>query len=110
LEQHEKRRHPRVPCEVESSYRNAERPETTVETLVKDISEGGIRFRATRFIPVKEKLKYRIRLPNRRPIEAVARPAWIREIPSLSQYDIGAQFLSLSEADRQLIRQFVQGL
>ena len=83
-------------------------PEPLAETVVKDISEGGIRFRSNRFIPVREKLLFRMRLPNQKTIEAVAQPAWIREIPSLNQYDIGAKFLSLSEADRRIIRQLTQ--
>lgn len=105
---YEKRQHARTGCEFPSSYKNlgTERPQTS-ETVVRDISEGGIRFRTTRFVPVREKLLFRIQIPNQKIIEAVAQPAWIREIPSLSQYDIGAQFISLSDADREIIRNFL---
>ena len=107
-----KRQHPRGKCEVDSSYKNLDQvtEAPVAETVVHDISEGGIRFRANRFIAVHNKLLFRIRIPNQKSIEAVAQPAWIREIPSLNQFDIGAKFLSLSEEDRQIIREFTSTL
>ncbi len=104
----EKRQHSRYQCEIDSSFKNLDAPATrpVSETMVQDISEGGLRFRANHFIPVHNKLLFRIQIPNHKTIEAVAKPAWIREIPSINQYDIGAQFISLSEEDREVIRQF----
>jgi c-di-GMP-binding flagellar brake protein YcgR len=105
----EKRQHARTACEIESSFRRLDQAsQGTAETTVQDISEGGIRFRANNFIPVRDRLLFRINIPNHKTIEAVAEPAWIREIPSVSQYDIGARFISLSEADQEIIRRFVQ--
>lgn len=109
----EKRKHERAKCEIDSSYRSLEptAPRPVSETVVRDISEGGIRFRATHFIPVTEhKLLFRINIPQKKTIEAIVQPAWIREIPNLSQYDIGAKFLSLSDEDREIIRQFASEL
>ena len=80
------------------------------ETVVQDISEGGIRFRASHFIPVQNKLLFKIQIPKHKCIEAVAQPAWIRGVPSVNQYDIGAKFLSLSDEDREIIRQFTSSL
>ena len=108
----EQRKHGRSKCEFDSFYKNLD-PSTsraTGETVVNDISEGGIRFRVNHFIPIHNKLLFRINIPNQRCIEAVAQPAWIREIPNLSQYDIGAKFLSLSQGDKEIIRQFVSSL
>ncbi len=104
----DKRRHDRVRCEIDSSFRNldADASSPISETLIQDISEGGIRFRVNHFIPVHNKLLFRIQMPNSKFIEAVARPTWIREIPSLRQFDIGAQFISLSDEDRLLIKEF----
>jgi len=106
----EKREHPRVACQIDSSFSNlsAAHPEGFSETQIKDLSAGGLRFRASRFIPVQNRLLFRLRLPNQKPIEAVAQPAWIREIPSVGQFEIGAKFLSISDTDRHLIRQYVQ--
>ncbi len=104
----DKRKHDRSKCEIDSSFRNldADASIPISETLIQDISEGGIRFRANHFIPVHNKLLFRIQMPNSKYIEAVAQPAWIREIPNLSQFDIGAQFISLSDEDRRVIREF----
>ena len=108
--EYEKRQHERASCEFDSSFRDldTEDPKPAAETIVHDISEGGLRFRANHFIPVRDKLLFRIHIPSQKTIEVVAQPAWIREIPSLSQYDIGAKFLSLSPEDKELIRQFTQ--
>jgi hypothetical protein len=103
----EKRRHPRVGCDIESSYKSLTGSET-YETTVRDISEGGIRFRALDFIPLTERLLVHLRIPHHEPIETLVQPAWIREIPSVSQYELGAQMLSLSKSDRGLIREYIR--
>ena len=109
---YEKRHYERTSCQIESSFRplDSEGPRPSSDTTVQDISEGGIRFRANRFISVHERLFFRINIPQHKTLEVVAQPAWIRELPSVSQYDIGARFLSLSEEDRQIIRQVAQGV
>ena len=108
----DKRKHPRTRCEIDSSFKNLDLAAAPVpsETVVQDISEGGIRFRATHFIPVHNRLLFKIQVPGKKCIEAVAQPAWIREVPNVNQFDIGAKFLSLSEEDRDIIRQFTSSL
>lgn len=110
--ENEKRKHPRVACEIDSSFWNLDRVATAapVTTVVKDISEGGIRFRAGHFVPVHNKLLFKIQIPKQKCIEVVAQPAWIWEVQSLSRFDIGAKFLSLSEDDREIIKQFTSSL
>ena len=105
---YEKRRHPRVPCELDSSYNEIDpsSPRRYSETNVQDISEGGIRFRTPYFTPVQNRLLFKINVPNRKNIEVVAQPAWVCELPRLSQYEVGAKFLNLSEEDRIVVRQF----
>ncbi len=102
--------HVRVPCQIDSSFTDldANSADAQGETLVNDLSEGGIRFRAGRFIPIQNKLLFRLRPPGKKTIEALAQPAWIKEIPSVNQFDIGAKFISLSDSDRAIIRSFVQ--
>lgn len=108
----EKRQHPRARCEFDSSFKNLDLAPASgpSETVVEDISEGGIRFRSGNFIPVHNRLLFRIQIPRQKCIEALAQPAWIREVPHVSQYDIGAKFLSLSEEDREIIRQYTASL
>ena len=107
----EKRQFKRVACEIESSFKSltGEVSRPLNETVVRDISEGGVRFRANHFISVHDKLLFKINIPNHKTIEALAQPAWIRENPALNQYDIGAKFVSLSDTDRAIIRSLTQG-
>ena len=108
----EKRQNKRVACDFDSSFKNLDDPSSSPlisETRVQDISEGGVRFRSNYFVPVHNKLLFKINIPNSKPIEALVQPSWIREIPRLHQYDIGAKFISLSESDKELIRRFTQG-
>lgn len=109
MQQNEKRRFPRIACEIDSSFRRvAAGPDLVEETTVQDLSEGGVRFGSNHFIAVHDRLLVRLRIPHQRPVEAVVEPAWIREVPSVNRYDIGAKFLSLSDSDRDILRRFTQ--
>ncbi len=107
----EKRQNQRESCSVDSSFKNLDgsaHPATASfsETTIQDLSEGGVRFRSNYFVPIHNKLLFKIHIPNRKPIEALVQPAWIRELPSVHQFDIGGKFISLSEEDKEIIRQF----
>lgn len=78
------------------------------ETYISDISEGGIRFRADHFIPVRDRLYFNLNIPSKKPVMITAKPAWITEIPSINQYEIGARFDGLSDEDRAEIRDLVR--
>ena len=78
------------------------------ETYVRDISEGGIRFRSDRFIPVQNRLYFHLNIPRQRPIIIKTKPAWITELPVVNQYEIGAHFIEPSEEDRAQIRRLVR--
>ncbi len=102
----DKRRYKRVDCDIESSFNNLDgtKPHDIRETTIRDISEGGIRFRSNEFIPIHNRLLFKLDVPKKKSIRAIAKPAWIREVPSLSQYEIGASFQGLSEEDISIIR------
>ena len=106
----DKRKYRRAKCEFVSTFKNITRAgaEPLAETTAIDISEGGFRFRSNHFIPVRERLMFKVNIPKRKPIEVIAQPAWIRELPNIGQYDIGGSFLSLSSEDQALIREFLQ--
>lgn len=106
----DKRKHPRAECQISSSFTALDeqgRPGLR-ETTVSDISEGGIRFRSTRFIPVREKISFSLNPPKKKTIEAFVKPAWVSELPHVGQYEIGANFLTLSQEDQKLIRSMLE--
>ena len=106
----DKRKYRRAKCEFFSTFKNTAHsgPEPLTETTAIDISEGGFRFRSNHFIPVRDRLMFKVNIPKRKPIEVIAQPAWVRELPNIGQFDIGGSFLTLSSEDQELIREFLQ--
>lgn len=102
-----KRQYPRAECCINSSYKDldaGDHGKSYEDTVVSDISQGGIRFRVSRFIPIRNRLSVYLRPEKSASIEAVVKSAWIRELPRLSQFEIGASFISISEDDKKLVQ------
>ena len=105
-----KRKHPRAECLIPSSFNDldaSDRGKYLNETAVTDISEGGIRFRTSRFIPVRNRLSFHLSPEKNRSFEAIVKPAWVNEIPHLGQFEIGASFLSISLEDKKLVQELL---
>ncbi len=104
----EKRSSRRASCQAYSQFKNLDSkiPSAYNETFISDISEGGLRFRSPQFIPVHHRLSLKIDIPKAPSIEVIAKPAWIKELPNLEQYDVGVQFLTLSDTDKFLLKKF----
>ena len=49
----------------------------------------------------------RLNLSKTRFIEAVVKPVWIRELPSVGQYELGASFMSLPREDKTQLRDYL---
>ena len=105
----EKRRFKRIPCEYEASFTllGTEQAPSIQEVSVRDLSEGGLRFRSSRFISLREKMLFTLLIPKTKPLRMVATPAWVSELPRLNQFDIGTSFEMVSEEDRGLLRRLV---
>ena len=105
----DKRKYPRAECQISSSFTAPDENgrSSLRETTVSDISEGGIRFRTARFIPVRDRLPFNLNPPKRKSTETLVKPAWVTELPHLGQYEIGASFLTLSREDQNLIREML---
>ena len=104
----DKRRFPRIECQITSVFNVPEAPVALAETTVRDISEGGVRFRSNHFIPVRNRLSFNLNLPKKKPIETLLKPAWITEIPHLGQYEVGAYFITLTEEDKNTLRDWME--
>ena len=105
----EKRRYPRVNCEIESNYKNLAQTSSTVLdfTTVNDLSEGGLRFRTNHFLPVNHRVYFRIQIPKAPAIESMAELAWIRQIPSLNCYEAGARFVEFPLQHKRTLQNFI---
>ena len=98
----------RVECELASSLRDLDsgNPAHIEETVVKNISRGGLKIRLDTFIPIQNKLYIHLQLPTHQTIEVVIRPAWIVELPHINKYEMGARFVGIKEEDENAIENF----
>ena len=99
----------RVSCEIAASFKKVggEHSFSPEETTVRDISEGGIRFRSNQFIPIHDFFLIKLNLSQIKFIETIIKPAWIRELPRVEQYELGASFISLSKEDRTQLHDYL---
>lgn len=104
----ERRRSIRVKCEFQSSFQNIDLTTSCrmAHTLVKDISEDGIRFQSSHFLPVNSKLLFHLIIPGKGAICVFATPVWIKELPETDSFEVGAS-LVVSDRDQSAIRGFV---
>ena len=96
----------RMACEMMASFKKVDGENRFVleETTIRDISETGIRFRSNQFIPIHDCLSMRLSLSKTKSFETAVKPAWIRELPNVEQYELGASFISLSKEARLRLR------
>ena len=105
----ERRRHNRINARVPLQFKDIQRPiETYSGTLTKDVSEGGVRFTASEFLSVFTRLLVEISMPSfPRPFKAISKVAWIQKQPRGSQYNVGLQFLDMTEEDKKHLGSFL---
>lgn len=67
-----------------------------METLTKDLAEGGLRCLTTVPIPVSTPLAMEISLSSEEPLEVRGKTAWLRLIPHSEQFELGIRFHDIS--------------
>ena len=107
--QEEKRRFKRIDSSLSVQFKNLRQPADIANgSLTRNVSEGGVCFKTSKFISLACRLVLEINLPNApKPIKAISKVAWIRKVPSSDQYELGNQFLEITREDRSLITGFV---
>ena len=100
----EKRRWPRVSCEWESNYNSIQRQTGLRSSSTVDLSEGGVRFRTNGFVAVGDRMRFSLRPPKGAVLDTVISTVWVREIPTLSLFEVGGHFVDVSQAGRQSLR------
>jgi c-di-GMP-binding flagellar brake protein YcgR len=105
----ERRGTPRISARLPLQYKDIQRPiETYSGTLTKDVSEGGVRFIANEFLSVFTRLLLEVSVPSfSRPIKAISKVAWIQKIPRSNQYNVGVQFMDMTEEDKKQLTSFI---
>ncbi len=105
----EKRKYSRIDARLPLQFKDIQRPiEAYAGSLTKDISEGGIRFVSSEFLSIFTRLFLEISIPSfSRPIKAISKVAWIQKVPRSSQYNVGLQFMDMTEEDNKHLTSFI---
>jgi c-di-GMP-binding flagellar brake protein YcgR len=109
----EKRKFTRVKTHIPVKYRKLREGAGSVGfgSLSRDLSQGGVQFRAEEFISMACRLIVEVDIPMlTRPVKAISKVAWIRKTEAGDDYEIGNQFLEISKKDRELISEYVESL
>lgn len=105
----ERRRFSRINARLPLQYKDIQRPiETYSGTLTRDISEGGVRFISNEFLSIFTRLLLEISVPSfSRPIKVISKVAWIQKFPRTNQYNVGVQFMDVTEEDKKHLASFI---
>lgn len=106
----ERRQEPRVASTMSVQYRGIrQESDATVNAIARDISVGGVRLLVNEFVSVFTRLVLEIAMPSTpKPVRAVSKITWIRKRPYGEQYEVGAQFMDMSDEDRKDINDFIE--
>ena len=66
--------------------------------LAYDFSVGGVRFRASEFIPLNAEIYLDIQFPEIHIQQLPVRVAWVQRVPNSELYEIGVEFKTSSSA------------
>ncbi len=89
----ERRRWPRVNLALPMRYRGVgEFGQLPMDSEVKDISEGGIRFACDRFLPKDSKLVVNLNLIDISNIKATVKVVWATRDSHTNRYEVGVEF------------------
>ena len=93
----ERRRFIRISENLQISYEVLSKP-IPRDSLIKDISQGGIRFFTHEFVPKNSLLKIRLAIEKiHLYFETLVKVIWIREVSRSGRYEIGVEFTNISE-------------
>lgn len=71
---------------------------------LRDISGGGVLFRAEDDLPISGTLDLQINfVPARKVISALAKVVWTRELKKSANYEVGASFIKIDPEDQKAI-------
>lgn len=110
----ERRKYPRLNVNTEVEYSIVNNPEVE-KSFTKNISAGGICLIVYEDILPQTVLELKIYLPNNpQPIKATGKVVWKSEFiittDKRARFDVGIEFLDISDTDRQVVAQHIFSL
>jgi len=105
----DKRHFNRVPAHIPIEYRSLfVSPLKPSEGFIKDICQDGVNVVTSNFVASYNRIVVKIPLPlSARPIKAIAKVVWYKELPEQAKFSIGIQFIDMSHDDREEITMFL---
>ncbi|NQU94815.1 MAG: PilZ domain-containing protein [Candidatus Omnitrophica bacterium] len=92
-------------------YKDLAKPTEKFRTAISaDVSEGGVRFQSEKFIALACHLAVELEIPTMlKPIKVISKIAWVKKLPIGEDYEVGNQFLEISNESKDVIRSFMRG-
>ncbi len=103
----ERRRFVRIPEKLQILYEVVSGHKIG-EYLTRDISQGGVRFLVHDFIPQGSCLRIKLALEPCFSCETVAKVAWIRENTFSEEYEIGVEFVTISQSTQEYLIEHIK--
>ncbi|MBI4845923.1 MAG: PilZ domain-containing protein [Candidatus Omnitrophica bacterium] len=106
----ERRRFVRVSsgCPVQIKQVPDSSPIRIHNSMLADISEGGLQLFSFYFYPVRCKFMVEVFLsPITESLKTLAKVVWIEQMPFQERYRVGIEFSNLNEAGRSSLRQMI---
>ena len=107
----ELRRSPRMKTNIPVRYRELRdgADSVAVDSLTCDVSADGLRFTTNNLISTTCRLLLELDIPNLiKPIQAVSRVAWVGRTNAGGDYEVGNEFMEITEKDKELIAKFLK--
>jgi len=107
----DRRKSPRLYSRIPIQYKDVKQYYTVFKgTLAKNIGENGLRVISNEFIPISTNLILDIFLHSIGQIRAICRVVWIEKIRYIEQYDIGMEFIEITDENRGYITDYIENL
>lgn len=106
----DRRKYLRIPESSQISYEVLSTSKIR-DFVTKDISQGGIRFLVNEFIPNNSLLKIRVTLEKIHfCFEALVKMVWINEDPRSERFEVGVEFINISEEAQQHLIDYINAI
>lgn len=106
----ENRKHQRAKVMLPMTYKKSKGDDHPVRFCVAtDISEGGIRFNTSEFVPLACHMVLEINVNQLdKPVKCVSKVTWIKKMPDGSSYEVGNHFSEIRKKDKETIAKLIK--